>query len=72
MRGSFEVSSVRHPLSMLTTSRVSLPLAAAPRISLQCVHRWALSLLALIAVTRSAWRATAACTARTRADDSAE
>jgi len=37
--GSLEVTSVRHPPSMLTNSRVSLPLAAAPRISLQKGHR---------------------------------
>src|SRR5258705_9134285 len=46
--GSFEVTSASAPPSMLTTSRVTLPLAIAPRMILQPSHRCALSPAATI------------------------
>ena len=39
MDGSLEVMRVRQPPSMFTTSRVSLPLATAPRMSLHSGQR---------------------------------
>src|SRR5690349_3593497 len=61
--GSDDVTSDRHPPSMFTTSRVTLPLATAPRIALQSLHRCALSPSEASSVMRSLRWAIAACSA---------